>query len=927
MSVNCFIKFSAAIALIFSALVSSHAQTDAGRSLSVAVTDSLTSEPLAGAVVELLGEDMERDTYGTTGEDGLAVLQGVPDGKYFIRLSLLGYESRTYVVETAQASRDVLTLSMPGSSMAIEAAVHTEQSLRSSQSGDTITYNAASYKVILGADTESLVSRMPGIVMTDNGVNAHGQDVRKITLDGKDFFGDDVVTALKNIPADMVKEIEVVNRKSDIAELTGVDDGNSYTAINIVTKPETRNGMLSGKAYGGYGYKDKYIAGTGLNWFDEKYSLSVLAMSNNMNRYNFMSGDMTGGEDSSPAGKSFSLKELPGISDVHSAGVNFSNSWFTGTYFFSCIDNGNEAENHRRRTESDTKELLTDQFTSSWARNYSHRFSSKITLSPSGSHSFIIRPQLNIQDNSTGNSQRSMYSNAFTDGSTAFIRNRLSDGNTDKWSLSASLRVSYRYKFKKKGRSLSVSGGGSYNDGSSGSFNGQYTFRDPETPLEPDYASSYSSQMKDYLSGRQRADGTVAYTEPIGRRSRLSLELKVAYDRSVADNKVFLHDKSTGTYSDTPDPRQSAANVSSFFTGGANIRYNYYFRKIALTASAGFQNVRFKGNVSLPYESSTAKNFSDAVYRLVANIPFNKSHSLRLEARSRTSNPSATRLQNVVNLANMSNIKAGNQDLEPSYLNETSARYVFTDSKSGSTLSVNASYSFSDNYVSDSLVVDSPGFVVTDGVTLGEGDQFVKPVNLGGYSKFTAAVTCGVPLKFIRSNLGITAGTSMSRLPSMVNDTYSPVRRDWHSLGLTLTSNVSEKVDFSLGYSARVNMNEQTTKVGRIDNNFMVHRASAYLKVIFWKGFTFTGSFIWRQDRSLDSRFDDMSFLCDLYIGKRLFRNNLGEISIGVTDLFDDNARRFTHSIGTSGTNDGTYLSLGRMFTVNFVYDIRHHRK
>ena len=98
----------------------------------------------------------------------------------------------------------------------------------------------------------------------------------------------------------MVKEIEVVNRKSDIAELTGVDDGNSYTAINIVTKPETRNGMLSGKAYAGYGYKDKYIAGTGLNWFKEKYALSVLAMSNNMNRYNFMSGDMTGGEDSSP---------------------------------------------------------------------------------------------------------------------------------------------------------------------------------------------------------------------------------------------------------------------------------------------------------------------------------------------------------------------------------------------------------------------------------------------------------------------------------------------------------------------------------------------------------------------------------------------------------------------------------------------------
>ena len=116
MSTDCLIKLSAAIALIFSALVPSHAQTGAGRSLSVSVADSLTSEPLAGAVVELLGEDMERDTYATTGEDGIAVLHGVEDGKYFIRLSLLGYESRTYSVEMTPDSPDALALAMPGSS-------------------------------------------------------------------------------------------------------------------------------------------------------------------------------------------------------------------------------------------------------------------------------------------------------------------------------------------------------------------------------------------------------------------------------------------------------------------------------------------------------------------------------------------------------------------------------------------------------------------------------------------------------------------------------------------------------------------------------------------------------------------------------------------------------------------------------------------
>lgn len=919
------LRFIIIQALFFSAVWMSSGQPPRS-CLIVSASDSLTAEPLAGVVVEVLDDGMALKSYALTGDDGVAEVSGICNGRYILRLSILGYETKSFPVEKTSDIFDAGICLMHATSIAIKAAVHAATALRASQSGDTITYNAASYKVPPGADTESLVSRMPGIVLTDAGVNAHGQDVRVITIDGKDFFSDDVMTALKNIPADMVREIEVVNRKSDLAELSGTDDGNSYTAINIVTKPEARDGMLAGKIYGGYGIIDKYIAGTGLNWFDKKYSLSMLAMSNNMNRFNFMADDITGSGGSSSTGKSFRLKELAGLSEVHSAGINFSNDWFTGSYFFGYIDNENDSDNYRRRNESPEKMLLTDQSTSSHARNRSHQFSSRIKFSPSKRHSIIIRPQFNIQDNTGGNIQTSMYTSLFTDGSNEFIRNRLSENSSDKWSVAASLRLSYTYRFAKRGRTLSVSASCLYNGGSSGTKTFQHTFRDPDVPLEPEMATSYSAQRKDYSSGRIRTNGTVVYTEPVGKRSRLSLELKAAWDRSDADNMVFLHDKEAGTYSDIPDSRQSALNTSSFLTGGANVRYNWYFRKMAVTASAGWQNVRFNSSVTLPYVSVSGKDFNDAVYRLVVNLPFTKSHSLRIEARSRTSNPSATRLQDVVNLANMSNIRAGNPGLVPSYINDMSARYVFTDSRTASTLSVNAAYSFSHNYVSDSLVVDSPGFQVTEEVILGEGDQYIKPVNMKGYRRFSGSVICGVPLGFIRCNLGITAGLSISRLPSMVNGVYSPVRRDWYSAGTSLTSNISENVDFSLGYSFRANVNSQKTAAGRLDNNFLVHRVAASLKVIFWKGLVFTGNLIWRQDRSLDGRFNDRTCLCDLYIGKRLFKDRLGEISLGVTDLFNGNARRYTHSIGTSGTNDGSYPGLGRYFSVRFTYDLRVHR-
>ena len=134
-------------------------------------------------------------------------------------------------------------------------------------------------------------------------------------------------------------------------------------------------------------------------------------------------------------------------------------------------------------------------------------------------------------------------------------------------------------------------------------------------------------------------------------------------------------------------------------------------------------------------------------------------------------------VQDVVNLANLSSIRAGNPQLVPSYINDLSARYIYTNQKMGSTLSVNASYSSSSDYVSDSLVVNSPDFEVTDGVLLGEGNQFIKPVNMKGYRRLTGAVTYGVPLKFLRSNLSITASASASRLPSMVNETYAPIKK------------------------------------------------------------------------------------------------------------------------------------------------------
>lgn len=815
-----------------------------------------------------------------------------------------------------------------GKPLVMETSVVSSRAVRSSQDGDTLSYNAAAYKVILGSDAEAMISKMPGISVTGQGIEALGKEVRRIMIDGQEFFGDNVLTALRNIPADMIQQVEVINKMSDLAELTGVDDGNSYTAINIITRPEAREGALTGRLYGGYGLPDRYIAGGSLNYFDKERMASVIGMSNNISKYNFTSDDLVGASSGSDnaAGSKFRVKSLPGLSDVHSAGANYGNRWFSGSYFFNCIDNRNESENLKQTILDGDKVQLTDSRSDFAARNYSHVFESKISLAPSPSHRLIFRPTVSIQDLANSRNDLSGFAQRVAGGEDSFIRNRLTGSSNDRFALKAGGNLSYVYKFEKKGRNLSMSASGTYNGSSQDEESGQYTFRDPDTETIPEMADSHSAQIRDRNTVQSVAGATLSYREPLGKNSYAGIEYRFNWNSSRGTNLTYLWDEKEQEYSGEPDSRQSSLNRSVFIRNTANLRYQYIFRKISVTANAGYENLIFNGSAQMPYEYDSAREFHNAVYSLTANLPFNRQNTLRINARGRTVNPSVNMLQDVVNLNNMSNIRAGNPEIEPAYLHEVGIRYIHTDKKSGSTLSMSVDFTGSGNYFCDSLVIDSPDFIVSEGITLGEGNQYVKPINIDGYYRIYGKVTYGFPVDFIRSNMNINSAVSVSSLPGMINADRVPVHRNWYSAGIRTDSNVSENLDFSLSYSGKFVQNEYSGRFGKVTNNFYAHEAHADLKWIFWKGFSFSGSATFRQDISTDGRFNDRYIFCDLFVGKRLFRNRMGEISIGVNDLFNDGVMRYGHSVSASGTNDSSSIGIGRYFSVQFIWHIRHYR-
>ena len=810
----------------------------------------------------------------------------------------------------------------------LDAAVHVDKMTRSTQQGDTLVHNAAAYQVMQGADSEALISKMAGIVVNDSGVEASGRDVTKILLDGQEFFGNDVLTALRTIPADMVKQVEVINMLSDNAQLSGIDDGEGYTVINVVTKRRKGSGTLAGRAYGSYGLPDNYIAGGNLSRFADKNTINIIGMSNNISKFNFSSSDILSGASglNESAGKDFKVNPLSGISSVHSLGANYSDKKMNFSYFFSYIDNMNQPENVKLTMTSDPDRLqqtnsLKDQQTVSMT----HRFTGKITLSPAKRHTLILRPEFSFEKSDISYNQKVAYRYVYTMKDPSFLRHVMYHSANDKVLFRASPSVTYRYAFKnKKKRTLSAQLKYYYYGNRSGTDTWQYKFKDENTQYAVEDAYDTYVQRKDYDAIRHTATAQLTFTEPLTRRSSLSAQYYGSWSYASLDNLVSVLGDESNEYEGSD--RLSGVSKGEFIQNRLVGRYNYARKKINITAGISYQNTMYRGEARLPSYGQTSRNYNHLLYQLSANLPINKSHSLKLEAKSRTTNPSMGLLQDVVNMSSTSNVRTGNSDLAPAYINEVELRYVFTDKKSGSTLSFIADLTSSPNYFCDSLVIDTPDFEIMEGVKLGENNQFVKPVNLNGYYKFYTKTSYTIPITLIRCNFNVHAAVSLRQMPSMVNGTYVPVNNDWYQLGGRLDSNISKDIDFRVGYDARYTSNEYSGKYGIVQNNYYYHRVYAKLKWIFVKNFTFSAAAQYRNMVSLEKLYNDKVLLCDVFIGKKFLPSKSLELSVGVNDLFNQNILHFSHSVNATSTSNGASIGLGRYFSVQCIWNVRTTR-
>jgi hypothetical protein len=323
------------------------------------IADKSDKTAIAGATVTLLlQKDSSQVAIKVSDSKGNFQFNGLVPAVYLVKISYSGYEKIQQKIALQASNATTIPFNIARIATDLTGITVISKPPPVKQKGDTSEFSASQFKVNPDATAEDMIKKLPGITVARDGtVTAMGEQVKKVTVDGKDFFGDDATAALKNLPAEVIDKIQVFDRLSDQAQLTGFDDGNSIKTVNIVTKSGIKNGQF-GRIYAGGGTDGRYTAGGNVSFFKGNRRLSLVGNFNNINLQNFSSQDLLGVTSSGGGGRggggggrgggggsfgggadNFNVGQSSGISKTNAAGINFSNVYnkkltLTGSYFF-----------------------------------------------------------------------------------------------------------------------------------------------------------------------------------------------------------------------------------------------------------------------------------------------------------------------------------------------------------------------------------------------------------------------------------------------------------------------------------------------------------------------------------------------------------------------------------------------------------------
>lgn len=659
--------------------------------------------------------------------NGKFKLTNIPAGNYLIEIS---YPKYVAFSDNIYLQTDTL---LPFIQMLSEAVVLQNVVVRGSpvrMKGDTLSFAADSFKVREGDNVEALLKRLPGLQVNAKGeITAMGQKVQKVLVDGDEFFGDDPTLATRNIRADMVKEVQVFDKKSDQATFTGVDDGTANKTINLKLKDEAKKGYFGKVSIGG-GTPDHWKNDAMLNRFKNKQKIAAYGLMSNVDKAGLDWSDETnygGGMD-----RQTEVSEDGGISvysqgDDFDRGGNASNealpkAWTGGTHFSNKWNNDKQNLNGSYRfrkliaaggTRTTTQFLLPD---TQYTNNENSRFlTSKLKHKANASYEIKIDSlnSLIIKANGgygTTNTVGNFTSEALADNGLAVNKSQRKTTN-DATNNQFNSSLLWRKKFAKKGRTLSLNLSQNSQTGNSTGFlyneNTFFTNGQPSSKDSTDQQKTSKTDLEEY-------SGKVAYTEGFGKKG--IIEFNYQFTQLLNESKRLSFDKINGKYDVLNNQFSNHFDFkSNTHATGMGIRWNG--KVVTLGASAGISAANWKQNNILK-DTLSHFSFTNFITRANLNWKIAQQTNFRFDYSGSTRTPSITQLQPVADNNNPLNIVIGNPNLNLAF--NHNFNISFNDYKviSGRGIFGYANFTMVDNDFSNRSFVDEKGRLVSQTVNV-----------------------------------------------------------------------------------------------------------------------------------------------------------------------------------------------------------------
>jgi len=949
--------------LAISMINSAQAQGTDG-SIKGKLIDTAAKQPISDATVSVINaKDSSVVSYTLSDKQGAFEIKSLDTGAYRLVVSHQGYgETKTpFSITSLNKAINLGNLSISKEYKTLQGVtITTETPIQ--VKNDTVQFNASGFKTKPNATVEDLLKKLPGVEVDKEGnVKSQGEQVQKVYVDGKEFFGNDPKLATKNLTADMVESVQVFDDMSDQAKFTKIDDGSRTRTVNIKLKKDRNKGYF-GRALAAYGDNGRYEGNMSINKFNGDQRISLLFNANNINKQGFSFSDIIssmggfsgfgggggsgggfggggggfggggggfggGGGGFGGGGGNVQFRGggggggnfgtgSTGIIKSLSAGLNYTDLWagkikVSGSYFFSNSENEQQQNTLKQSSYTFPKDSVSYQSreTHSINKNQNHRFNLRLEYQIDSANSILYIPSLTLQHSENFNIDTS--STISKTASQQFLSVKGSSENTNERNgLNFGNNILFRHKFKKTGRTLTLG----WNNTIGNSQSHGLTMSDNEF-FKPDGSPSQSFIQNQQNKQKTNTNNNVlsaSYTEPIGLNKLLEFNYAYTHNLSESNKETYNYNSTTFKY-DNPNLLLTN-NFKNLFTAhraGINFRvqekkYNYQF-------GLGVQRSTLESNSfqALNAKDSLIKQSYTNIFP-TANFNFTptRSKNLRFSYNGRTNQPSISQLQNVPDATDTLNIRIGNPGLNQEFNHNVNVSYNTFNAVTFRFISGNIRFNTTRNKIVNNVSIVGPGV------------QQIRPENVNGYYTGSSFLTLGLPFKNPKlkgSSLNFSNNLSYTHDVSLLNSIKN--------IGKTFTVSQSAGIDFNKEkFDIGIKMDLSYTNISNtvsttLDDKYFTQTYSGDFSYTFPKDFILSTDFDYYINTGRAEGFNQNIPLWNASFSKQVFKKKNGEIKFSINDILDQN-QSISRTTGENYILDTRSMVLKRYFMVSLLFNL-----